>query len=107
MEAVYRSACTKPLSGLKLYSLASGKTLQVGMGGTFPAVNGKGLGKALRLAAVALARERGFNALIVEPGHGATRHIWTKHCGGKIRAEVPYDEVRSKGGALGEYPLRG
>ena len=38
-----------------------------------PQTRGKGIGKALRLRAVEMARERGYNTLVVEPGHVATR----------------------------------
>ena len=77
------------------------------MGGTFPGCDGKGLGKALRTRAVEVARERGFNTLLVEPGHGATRHIWTKHCDGQIRGEISADEFVSKSKVLGERPMAG
>ena len=33
-------------------------------------------GKALRIRAVEVARKHGYNTLVVEPLHGATRHIW-------------------------------
>merc|ERR1712224_327538 len=53
-------------------------------------------GKALRQRAVEVARDRMFRTVIVEPGHGATRHIWLKYCGGAIKAEVPFDTYRSR-----------
>ena len=88
-------------------AVLQGKTLHAAMGGTFPGCDGKGLGKALRTRAVEVARERGFNTLLVEPGHGATRHIWTKHCDGQIRGEISADEFVSKSKVLGERPMAG
>mmetsp|Transcript_23370 Transcript_23370/g.72793 ORF Transcript_23370/g.72793 Transcript_23370/m.72793 type:complete len:259 (+) Transcript_23370:164-940(+) len=104
MEKLYAEAVLKPLSGLRLYSLTSGKTLHCALGGTLPAANGQGVAKALRLAAVELARKRGFNSLLVEPAHGATRHIWTKHCGARVQAELDFDTFRT---ASGEFPFAG
>lgn len=101
VSQVYEKAV---MNGLKLGSLTSGRTLRCAMGGTMPAVNGQGAGKALRLRAVEVARERCFNTLLVEPGHGATRHIWTVHCGGVIRAEVPLDDFVDK---RGQKPVAG
>ena len=103
-ELVMKAYDKAVMSGLKLGSLSSRRTLRCAMGGTMPAANGKGAGKALRLRAVEVARERGFNTLVVEPGHGATRHIWTKHCGGVIRAELTVAHYMDKHGRL---PLAG
>merc|ERR1712048_68117 len=96
-----------PFSGLAISSMLSGKTMHCIMGGTFPSVKSNGIGKALRLRAVEVAKERGMNTLIVEPGHGATRHIWTTYCGAKIISEVGFDSFKSKSGVLGEYPCKG
>ena len=35
---------------------------------------------------------------------GATRHIWTKYCGGVVRAERSSETFASK---QGDYPLKG
>jgi hypothetical protein len=85
------------------------------MGGTSPHAQGKGLGKALAMRTVELARERGFHNLVLEAGHGAARHMWTAHCGGVIRAEIPLDVGENgfhgfrfqRGGALGKNPFSG
>ena len=92
------------MESLRVGSMATGKALHCSMGGTLPDVNGKGAGKALRMRACEVARERGFNTLLVEPAHGATRHIWTKHCGGLVRAEQSSETFASK---AGDYPLKG
>jgi len=106
-EHVYQRALCAPCSGLRLGSMVRGKVLHAAMGGTLPSADGQGLGKALRLRAVEVARERGFNTLVVEPGHGATRHIWTKYCGGVIRAEEPLETFKSPSGVRGEFPAKG
>mmetsp|Transcript_14264 Transcript_14264/g.28924 ORF Transcript_14264/g.28924 Transcript_14264/m.28924 type:complete len:246 (-) Transcript_14264:103-840(-) len=104
-ERIYETACSSPPPrGLCLGSLSSGKTLHCSMGGTFSSAGGKGIGKALRLRAVEVARERGFNTLVVEPGHGATRHIWSKYCGMTIKGEQLLATYRSK---KGDYPFQG
>ena len=100
IDEAYDTALLSPYGGLNLASLTGGQALRCAFGGTAPSINGKGIGKALRLRAVAVARERGFRTLLVEPGHGATRHIWTAHCNGKIRAEIPFDTYKAKNGAL-------
>jgi hypothetical protein len=107
VESAYEKALRSPLSGMSLKSMLSGKVMHCLMGGTFPGVKSKGIGKALRMRAVQVAKERGMNALVVEPGHEATRHIWTKYCGGQILSEVQSDSFKSKSGVLGEYPLKG
>ena len=106
VAGVYDRALWPP-GKIGLMSMCSGKTLHAAMGGTFPGCDGKGLGKALRTRAVEVARERGFNTLLVEPGHGATRHIWTKHCDGQIRGEISADDFVSKSKVLGERPMAG
>lgn len=100
----YNTAMSRPVGGLCLASLTGGKALRCAFGGTARNINGKGIGKALRLRAVEVARERGFRTLLVEPGHGATRHIWTAYCHGKIRAELPFDTFRASDG---EQPCKG
>ena len=65
----------KAMGRMRVGSMATGKALSCPMGGTLPNVNGKGVGKALRLRACEVAQERGFNTLLVEPAHGATRHV--------------------------------
>lgn len=107
IDHVYEKAIASPWSGLAISSMLSGKTMHAMMGGAFPGVKSRGMGKALRLRAVEVAKEHGMNTLIVEPGHGATRHIWTQHCGAKIISEIELDCVNSKSGVLGEYPLKG
>ena len=42
--------------------------------------------------------------LLVEPAHGATRHIWTKYCGGIVRGEASSETFASK---AGDFPLKG
>jgi len=97
IDEAYDSALLRP-GGLCLASFTTGQALRCAFGGTAPSVNGKGVGKALRLRAVEVARERGFRTLLVEPGHGATRHIWTAYCHGTIRAEIPFDTYTAKSG---------
>lgn len=94
----------KAVLSVRLGSMATGKALSCSMGGTLPNANGQGVGKALRLRACEVARERGFNTLLVEPAHGATRHIWTKHCGGVVHAERSSENFASK---KRDYPLKG
>lgn len=89
---------------MSIGSMATGKALHCPMGGTLPSVNGKGAGKALRMRACEVALERGFNTLLVEPAHGATRHIWTKYCGGIVRGEASSETFASK---AGDFPLKG
>ena len=105
IEATYEKALGP--SSLGLGSLMRGKTLRCAMGGTIPAAGGKGAGKALRLRAVEVARERGFETLIVEPGHDATRHKWTKYCGGLIRAETQLDDFVPKKSGLSCKGVKG
>ena len=101
----YDKACSKPPPhGLCLGSLTSGKALHCSMGGTSPSAAKKGIGKTLRLRAVEVARERGYNTLVVEPGHVATRHIWSKYCGGVIKGEQELSSFRTK---KGEHPFQG
>jgi len=107
LDQVYEKAIASPWSGLAISSMLQGKTMHCMLGGTFPGVKSRGMGKALRLRAVEVAREHGMNTLIVEPGHGATRHIWTQHCGAKIISEIELDSFKSKSCVLGERPLRG
>ena len=108
LEQLYDKALMAPLTGLCLGSVNAGKTLHCLMGGTFPDVDGTGLGKALRIHAIAHARARGFNTLLVEPCHGSSLHIWTAYCGGVVKAQIAWDAFRmKKPGALGEFPLRG
>jgi len=98
IDEAYDDAMLKPIGGLRLASLTGGRALRCAFGGTVPSIDGKGVGKALRLRAVEVAKERGFHTLLVEPGHGATRHIWTKYCHGIIRAEIPFDTFMAKSG---------
>lgn len=92
-------------AGLGVGSLVTGRTLHVDSGGTFPGHQGKGLGIALRLAAIEMARARGFNRLIVEAGHPATIHIWTKHCGFRALAAIDdLSEWRPPGKAWARAP---
>ena len=51
-------------NGLHLGSLMNGKTLRCAMGGTMPNAEGKGMGKALRMRAVEIGRERNFNCVL-------------------------------------------
>lgn len=100
MVKLYEDEIRTNSGGLHIAPMVSGRALRCAMGGTSPAANGRGLGKALRLRAVEVARERKFRTLLVEPGHGATRHIWTVHCKGVIRAEVPFHSYKLKDGTL-------
>lgn len=106
VEKLYEKAIDPgpPPNGLSIGSLASRKTLHCSMGGTLPIANGKGCGKALRMAAIEVCRARGFNTLLVETAHDATRHIWLKHCGGVVRAEQSTEMFVSK---KGDCPLKG
>jgi len=106
VEQLYSKAIEtgSPPAGLSIGSLASGKTLHCSMGGTLPIANGKGCGKALRIAAIEVCKARGLNTLLVEPAHDATKHIWLKHCGGVLRAEQSTETFVSK---TGQTPLKG
>ena len=105
-EALYEDAAVNPF-GLCLGSMTSGKTLHGGLGGTAPDAGRSGMGKALRVRAVAVARERGYNTFVVEPFHPATRHIWTKHCGCSVMAERPMDTFVSASKVRGKHPYKG
>eukprot|EP00939_MAST-03C_sp_MAST-3C-sp1_P003080 g3080.t1 len=107
-EKNYETACIGSLlsNGLTLGSMTSGKSCYATLGGTYPGWEGQGLGKKLRMRAVQVARERGYNSLIVEPIHGGTRHIWTKYCGAEVIAELNFDDFRSPSKVLGERPTR-
>ena len=101
----YDEACSSPPPlGMLIAPLASGRTMHCAMGGTSPGANGKGIGKALRKHAVDLAREHNFRTLVVESAHGASRHIWTKHCGAVVKGEVALDTFVAKDGSR---PLQG
>ena len=65
------------------------------------------MGKALRIKAIEVARQRGYNSFVVEPFHPATRHIWTKYCGCVVKAEIPLDTFVSKSGVRGQNPYEG
>ena len=46
-------------------SMTTGKTLHGAIGATAPGCDGRGVGKALRIRAVEVARERGYNSYVV------------------------------------------
>lgn len=78
IEKLYERAAMKP-GALGLGSLVSGKTAYVATVGTYPAAQGKGLAKTLCQKSFEVAKEKGFNRVIVEPGHAATIKIFSEH----------------------------
>jgi len=110
-ENIFELACMNAVlkgNGLCLGSMTSRtKTCWATLGGTFPGYEGRGLGKLLRKHAVEVARKLGYNSLLVEPIHGATRHIWTKYCRAEVMSQQNFDDFRSPSKILGECPTKG
>lgn len=78
MEKMYERAAMR-LGAFGLGSLVSGKTAYIATLGTYPAAQGKGLAKKICQKAFEVAKEKGFNRVIVEPGHAASIKIFEDH----------------------------
>ena len=90
VEKLYESSIK--IGKVGLGSVMRGKALRLVMGGTATELGGQGLAKCIRIAAVKHAEKKGFNSLLVEAGHPATAHIWSKYVHARKLVEIDLEK---------------
>lgn len=76
-----------------------GEMYHVFMGGTAKQFEGQGLGLMMRQHALEIARQKGYRAVISEPTHPATLHIWKNKLGARTLAVIDVQTFEDEPGS--------